>query len=300
MFYSYIIGDSRTNMRKETVSMIRKTGLFPFVVPMSAADGDDSGTDSGAQSFSQADLETLLNSMDDKGTDTGGTDNNSDTGGTDNTDQQNNNNQDQQQQQNNTQQNQQHSDSDKRNFAFGQMRTQINDLKEMLGKVAKAGGIEYKDTTELMQKLNDDAITKIAQRQNVPVDILKQLEALQKDNQEYKAHRLQEQAAVGFQTVMDKYQLKQEDLQKFAVELDQKGKNPFAQDIDLIAEYQALHYEDILQQEVAKAVQLALTKNNAADQNSSTPNQQQGSSGGGTQTPINTVAGLTTLLDSVK
>lgn len=188
---------------------------------------------------------------------------------------------------------------DKRNFAFGKMRTEISQLTELLGKVAKANGVEYTDSKDLVAKLNDDAIQKMAQRQNVPVEILQELDALRRDSELFKAQQRKDAAAIGFQRVMDTYNLTQEQLKAFAVELDQKGKNPFEQNIDLMEEYKILHYDDILNAAVKKAVEEALKKDSAANQSSSTPGQQQGGTGG-EQQKITTVAGLTALLNDVK
>ena len=194
---------------------------------------------------------------------------------------------------------QQRTQEDKRNFAFGKMRTEINQLTELLGKVAKANGVEYSDSKDLVAKLNDDAIQKMAQRQNVPVELLREIETLRQDSEQFKAQQRRDAAAIGFQQVMDTYGLTQEQLKEFAVELDNKGKNPFEQPVDLMAEYKMLHYDDILNAAVKKAVEEALKKDSAANQSSSTPAQQQGGSGGEPQ-KITTVAGLTALLNDVK
>lgn len=190
-------------------------------------------------------------------------------------------------------------EEDKRNFAFGKMRTEINQLTELLGKVAKANGVDYTDSKDLVAKLSDDAIQKMAQRQNVPVELLQEIEALRQDSAQLKAQQRRDAAAIGFQQVMDTYNLTQEELKAFAVELDNAGKNPFEQPVDLMAEYKIMHYDDILQAAVKKAVEEALKKDSAANQSSSTPAQQQGGSGGETQ-KITTVAGLTALLNDVK
>lgn len=191
------------------------------------------------------------------------------------------------------------SEEDKRNFAFGKMRTEINQLTALLGKVAKANGLEFSDSKDLVAKLSDDAIQKMAQRQNVPVEILQELEALRQDSEQFKAQQRKDAAAIGFQNVMDTYGLTQEQLKDFAVELDQAGKNPFEQPIDLMEEYKLLHYDDILNAAVKKAVEEALKKDSAANQSSSTPAQQQGGSGGENQ-KITTVAGLTALLNGAE
>ena len=191
------------------------------------------------------------------------------------------------------------SQEDKRNYAFGKMRTEINQLTELLGKVAKANGVEYSDSKDLVAKLNDDAIQKMAQRQNVPVEILQELDMLRRDSEQFKAQQRKDAAAIGFQRVMDTYGLTQEQLKEFAVELDNKGMNPFEQNIDLLEQYKILHYDDILNAAVKKAVEEALKKDSAANQSSSTPAQQQGGNGGENK-KVSTVAGLTALLNDVK
>lgn len=191
------------------------------------------------------------------------------------------------------------SQEDKRNFAFGQMRTEINQLKDLLGRVAKANGVEYTDSKDLVAKLTDDAIQKMAQRQNVPVELLREIETLRQDSQMFKAQQLKDAAAIGFQSVMTTYGLSQEQLKQFAVELDQAGKNPFMQPVDLMQEYKIRHYDDILNAAVKKAVEDALKKDNAANQSSSTPGQQQGGNGGSGD-KITTIAGLNALLADFK
>jgi hypothetical protein len=299
----FIIGDSRTNMRKDTVSMIETK--FKFVVPYSAAD-DASGADAGAadagMSGSQS-LEDLLNQMDSQGANTGGQTEGA--AGAANSAQQNQGAGQTQQQQGSGQQNQddqaaqQRSQQDKQNYAFGQMRTQINELTSLLGRIANANGIEYKDSKELLSKLTDDTISKMAQKQNVPVELLREIETLRQDSQLFKQQQLRNAAAIGFQNLQDQYKLTQQQLEQFAVELDQKGKNPFSQPVDLVQEYKTLHFDEILQNEIKKAVENALKQSSAADQNSSTPGKQQGG-GSGVGDKITTVAGLSALLDGVK
>ena len=251
-----------------------------FITPYSASDeGEGTGT--------MSDLNALLDQM--------GTDDNSDSNAdqSDQTDQQQT-----QDQQTPPEDNKPNAD-DKRNYAFGQMRQQINQLQELLGKVAKANGVDYADNKDLIAKLNDDAITKMAQKQNVPVELLKEVEMLRQDSAAFKAQQLKDAAAIGFQNVMDTYGLTQEQLKAFAVELDQAGKNPFTQPVNLIEEYKMMHFDDIVNAKVQKAVEEALKKDSAANQSSSTPGQQQGGSGDSSQ-KITTVAGLTALLDGVK
>ena len=188
----------------------------------------------------------------------------------------------------------------KTNFAFGQMRKQISDMQAILGKVAGAAGIEYKDPNELLAKLNEDAITKLAQKQNVPVELLKEVEALRADSDAYKMQQFQAAASIGFQNVMTQFGINESELKAFALELDQKGINPFTDKVDLVNEYQSLHFNDIVNKRIEAAVQEALKKSGAADQSSSNPGSIQGAGGGNSEQKVTTVAGLNAILDSVK
>ncbi len=276
--------------RKKGNGLMRDYRLF--VTPYSAS--DEGGTTGDITDI--AGLDNLLDQMESGNSDDQA--DNADDGQQTQTPEQDQSNT-QQGQQAQQQQTQQPTAEDKRNYAFGQMRTQINQLTELLGKVAKANGVEYSDSKDLVAKLNDDAITKMAQKQNVPVELLREVEALRQDSAAFKAQQLKDAAAIGFQNVMTTYGLTQEQLKEFAVELDQRGKNPFTQPVDVMSEYKMLHYDDILNTAVKKAVEEALKKDSAANQSSTTPGQQQGSNGG-SEAKITTVAGLTALLDGMK
>jgi Zn-dependent M32 family carboxypeptidase len=186
---------------------------------------------------------------------------------------------------------------DKTNYAFGQMRQQINNLTGILGKVAKANNIEYNNLDDLVKKMSDDAIEKMAKSQNVPVELLQKLEQLEQNQSQWQRQTREQAAYAGFQTLTDKYSLTEDDLKAFAVELDADGKNPFVQDINLENEYKVKHFDDILKKQVDKAVKEVLEKSGAADQHSTTPAKQQGTgAGAGTDNKITTVDGLTQFL----
>ena len=135
--------------------------FFAEVAGAQGATDTATGADgAGAQAMSDSqELDTLLNGMT--------------TGGQQQTQQQSDQQQQQQsQQQQDQQQQNQQQQVDKSNYAFGQMRKQIADLQGLLGKVAQANGIKYNTSAELLEKMNDDAISKMAQSQGVPVMIL--------------------------------------------------------------------------------------------------------------------------------
>jgi len=180
--------------------------------------------------------------------------------------------------------------------AFAQMRIQNNQLLTLLSKIAKATGIEYTDTNDLLAKLDDDSITKIAAKQNVPVELLKRMEQLEQRDLIAQQEKLQQAAFLGFQKVKDTYDLTEDELRAFALELDAAGKNPFEQPIDLVTEYKLTHFDDIVTKKANAAVQAALAKSSAADKHSSKPNSANGKPDSGKPEKISTVAGLNSIL----
>lgn len=185
-------------------------------------------------------------------------------------------------------------------YTFAQMRAQNNQLKAMLSKLAKANGIEYQNENDLLTKLNDDAINKLAQKQNLPPELLKRMEMLEQHSLLYQQEQLKQQAFIGFQRVKDEFKLSEAELRSFAQELDEKGKNPFTTQVDLIAEYKVNHFDDIVDRKVKEAVATALKTSSAADKHSSTPSSKNGKSDGGSTEKITTIAGLDAFLKNVK
>ena len=273
---------------------MRKIGLMPTSLQFFAEDGGAGGTGDVANSDMQ-DLDNLLNGMgtadaDSKPGDAGdssGTDGTADPGAS--------------QQQDKPDQAQKDAQStSKQEFAFAQMRSQNTQLFGLLSKVAQATGIEFKDNNELLAKLNDDALGKLAKAQNVPVELLKRMEQLENTGKLYEAKQLQDNALVGFQKVKDAYGLNDEELRGFAAELDTRGKNPFLTQVDLETEYRLTHFDDIVAKKAQAAVEAALKKSNAADKHSSTPGNAQGKPDSEPGDKVSTIAGLNSLLKDMK
>ena len=188
----------------------------------------------------------------------------------------------------------------KQNYAWAELRAQNAQLKAMLGKIAQATGIEYADEKDLVAKLDEDVLNKLAKKQNVPVELLKRLDMLEQRDKVNEAQRLQQEAFVGFQRIKDTYNLDDNELQAFARKLDETGKNPFLQEVNLDAEYKILFFDTIVQKQVAAAVEAALKKSGAADTHSTKPSTKGGLKDPDAPAKITTVAGLGSLLDKLQ
>lgn len=191
--------------------------------------------------------------------------------------------------------------AERMNYAFGQMRTELNANKALLAKLATAAGIQYTDENDLIAKLNDNALNQLAQRQNVPVDLLKRMETLEQNNAAYEMEQRKTETMLSFQKLQTTYGLTNDELMAFAQELDEKGMNPFASRINIDATYRDLHFDEIVNKRVAAAVEEALKKSSVADTHSSTPNRSTGKGdNNGDGKKITTVSQLSALLDGVK
>ena len=285
----------------------RNETVFPVILPLSAGEGDGvtdtGGTGAGGGQTSAGDtLDSLLNQYTQSSSGGDGTQGQQQqqSGGDGQQQQQQGQSGDQgqqsQQQGQQGQQTQAQLDEQRRNFAFGQLRQENNELAAILGKIAQANGIQYANTRDLMGKLNDDAISKLAQKQNVPVELLREMDALRAGQQQWQQSQREQVAFAGFQTLMSQYGLSQDDLKAFAVELDGAGKNPFTQNINVVDEYRLRHFDDIVAKRVDAAVKEALAKSSAADDHSSTPGAQQGAGSGDGGQKITTQEGLNNFL----
>lgn len=177
------------------------------------------------------------------------------------------------------------------NDAFAKMRIENRGLMQLLGKLATASGIEFKDSKDLVSKLNDDALEKIANRSNVPVELLREMEALKNDSMMLKQQQAQTRLENGFRTLMNDFNLDEEGLRSFCTELDNAGVDINDSTFDLVNYYKATHMDDIIEMRVQEAVAKALDKRSTADNHSTTPIPRRGGGNSGGD-KINTQAGL--------
>lgn len=185
---------------------------------------------------------------------------------------------------------------DKQQYAFAQQRHEITELTELLKTMADANGIKYDSKADLVAKLKDKALVEQATKQNIPVELLREVEQLRADSNQWKRYQHEQNAMAGFNKVATEFGLDQAGLEAFAVELDQAGKNPFTSNVDVLSEYKARHLDEIVARKVQMAVEAALKGDARASSNSSTPPSTQGAGNTSDESnKISTVAQLTAL-----
>ena len=191
-------------------------------------------------------------------------------------------------------------DEQKKAFAFAQLRQEANQKKQLLTGLQKILGIpEDTPMEDVMTKVQDAIVQAQSKQTGVPAEILTKLNNLEQRDKEYRAHQLQESAYLGFNKVQKDYGLNQDQIKAFAVELLKDNVNPFEQEIDVVKEYKLRHFDDIVQAQVAKAIQAEQQRAAKAGAQSTQPGNTQGQTKGETG-KINSVKELDNWFDTQK
>ena len=186
---------------------------------------------------------------------------------------------------------------DKDANAFAEMRVQNKAMSDMLKKIADATGIQYTDQNDMLAKLNSDALTKLAEKQGVPVEILQRMETLERNSQLYLQQQNESRLRAGFVNLKQDYGLSDEEMMNFAKQLDDDKVD--LSKVDLVAEYRNRNFEAIVQKRIDAAVAAALSKDQQAQAQSTQPTAQGAVQQAAAKTEqITTVAGLRSWLAS--
>lgn len=186
---------------------------------------------------------------------------------------------------------------DKDANAFAEMRVQNKAMSDMLKKIADATGIQYTDQNDMLAKLNSDALTKLAEKQGVPVEILQRMETLERNSQLYLQQQNESRLRAGFVNLKQDYGLSDEEMMNFAKQLDDDKVD--LSKVDLVAEYRNRNFEAIVQKRIDAAVAAALSKDQQAQAQSTQPNAQGAAQQAAAKAEqITTVAGLRSWLAS--
>lgn len=189
--------------------------------------------------------------------------------------------------------------TDKANAAFAQQRTKLKELTNLLSKIGKAAGIEAADEKELMAKLTDDTIEKLAKKDNVPKELYARLEQLEAVNLQFQAQQREQEVATSVAELKTTYSLSDEQVVNFFKELGDAGLDPFTQQVDITGSYLKLHFNDILKAHTDKQIEAALKKQATTKTESTTPPDKQGGAAD-TDVKITSVSDLNAFLKGVK
>jgi membrane-associated protease RseP (regulator of RpoE activity) len=186
--------------------------------------------------------------------------------------------------------------------AFAQMRIHNSALRQTLQQVAPLLGVDLskldpKDPDALQAAVSQAIILQQAkqQTQNMDPAVAQQVYEAKMETMRANAKALQASAQNGFNAVIAKYGLNQQEFNGFIDQLASKGINPYEQDVDLLLAYQSLNMDTIIQKEAEKKMKELQDKAN----HSTAPNQMNGAPGAApppSGTPITTMDGLDSIL----
>lgn len=190
----------------------------------------------------------------------------------------------------------------KRDSAFAQMRIQNKEMSDLIMNLAKATGQTPKNMAEAQAMLNEGLTKVVSKNRNIPEDVLREMEEDKKQLAELKQTQARQNALAGFQQVKDTFQLSRNDVNDFADKLIEKNINPYEQNVNLVEQYKLIYFEQLIAKAKEQGVQEERARSLKAQQNSTTPTNQNGLSEttGNQGKPIKTVADLDALLSGLK
>lgn len=187
--------------------------------------------------------------------------------------------------------------------AFIHMRQQNSQMKNLLKGVAGMLGLSETDAADeqkLADALQNKILTHQAEIQKVPPELLQRLNTLEQREQTHLVQQRQQEMAVGLQQLQTKFNLTQQQLTDFAAELVNSGVNPLTQQVNMIKEYQTLHFEDIIKAREEAAIKAEQARSAKAATQSSTPNPKRGDNPDAATQKVNSVRQLDEFFKSMK
>lgn len=167
----------------------------------------------------------------------------------------------------------------KQNNAFANMRVtnrkQLTALQMFLQKTGYDPELAS-DPDKVIELLDEYEANEQAEEYNVPPELVQRLNYLERMNRQRESEQVYQQTVVGLRDLQSKFNLTQQELQQFAMQLQRDGINPFIESVDIQREFIARNLDWIIQRAKQAAVQEALSRQDKAAKFSSTPAKKQG------------------------
>lgn len=144
-------------------------------------------------------------------------------------------------------------EEDKQSRAFAEMRAKISKYEKAFKRLKENNGAESED--EILEKLLEDSTTEAAKKQNIDPALLKRMQDIEEQNQMLMMERHQTYIRDSFNNLQKTENLKDDELISFAEQLQEKGINLLDSNIDLVALYRGMNYDNILQKKIDAAKQ---------------------------------------------
>lgn len=162
-------------------------------------------------------------------------------------------------------------EEDKRNRAFADLRRQAQENEKyakFVQQIADQNGLKPED---VMQRFEEQRLAKEAEEQNVPVDVLKRLNELETQNQQLSESRLAERFDSQVNSVRDKYQASDQELQETFKYMADNGLDPRQSNVSFEAAYKMAHMDSIIEKQVQASRQKDLEEKQKRQSSSALP-----------------------------
>ena len=169
----------------------------------------------------------------------------------------------------------------KQNKAFAELRTQNKEYEQLLLHMAQVAKLDVKNAKEAKEVLAARIQQTEAKQKQIDPQVLAELENNRKQIAEMQRAQIKERALSGFAKLKTLHGLSDTDLNTFADALIAKNKNPFEQEMDLVAEYRLAYFDQLMEKAREEGKQAEIARSKKAQQSGSNPGTQR-------STPTNT------------
>lgn len=180
----------------------------------------------------------------------------------------------------------------KANEAFAKLRTENATQNKILSELAQILGVDNKEPGAMLEQLKTKIIEDKAKTQNVSPEILRELETLRAKQDEFDKFQRRQDVQRTFSEIKNDFALSADELQGFIAELTTANLNPFANNVDLKAEYFKRHFADVRNKAIDEGIRRESERAKKAQTNGTTPVVQNGKPNDKKLAQVNSVADL--------
>lgn len=181
--------------------------------------------------------------------------------------------------------------------AFAELRTTNAKYTKVFKQLQNSMGVSSED--EVIERLLNAGLNAQARQQNVDPELLKRMQTLEEQNTTMMIEQKQKAVVESFGLLQKDFSLTNDEVLKFAKELDDKGVDLFKAGVDISTLYRGLHHSDIVQKQIEAEKQKWIAEGSVAANapGVTTTTGKRNSQG---KTEINTMGELESLFNSIK
>ena len=181
--------------------------------------------------------------------------------------------------------------------AFAELRTTNAKYTKVFKQLQNSMGVSTED--EVIERLLNAGLNAQARQQNVDPELLKRMQTLEEQNTTMMVEQKQKAVVESFGLLQKDFSLNNDEVLKFAKELDDKGVDLFKTGVDISTLYRGLHHSDIVQKQIEAEKQKWIAEGSVAA-NAPGVTTTTGKRNIQGKTEINTMGELENLFNSIK